>query len=70
MASVPPSAQDLLLGLLLPVWQAAIGICLVAAVIVVGIRLARRGPSRVTTALVLSGIAALAICAVGYFLTP
>jgi hypothetical protein len=59
------SAQDALLNLLLPIWQVAIGLCVLAAVVVVGIRLARRGPSRVTTALLLSGAAVAGICALG-----
>lgn len=63
-----PFAQDALLNLLLPVWQLAIGLCVVAAVVVVGFRLAQRGPSRVTTALVLSGGAVLGICALGVLL--
>lgn len=58
-------AQDALLNLLLPAWQIAIGLCVLAAVIVVGFRLAKRGPSRVTTALVITGGAILAICAIG-----
>lgn len=61
-------AQDALLNLLLPAWQVAIGLCVVAAVVVVGFRLLRRGPSRVTTALVLTGGAVLGICAVGILL--
>jgi hypothetical protein len=40
----------------------------VAAVVVVAFRLARRGPSRITTALVLTGSALLAICVVGILL--
>jgi len=62
------TAQDALLNLLLPAWQVAIGLCVVAAVVVVGFRLLRRGPSRVTTALVLTGGAVLGICAVGILL--
>jgi len=33
--------------------------------VVVGVRLARRGPSRVTTALLLTGAAVAGICALG-----
>lgn len=68
MTSAPAVAQDALLGLLLPIWQAVIAVCLLAAVVVVGVRLARRGPSRVTTALLLTGGAVLAICAAGLLL--
>jgi len=56
------------LNLRRPAWQVAIGLCVVAAVVVVGFRLLLRGPSRVTTALVLTGGAVLGICAVGILL--
>jgi hypothetical protein len=65
---LPPQAQDAMLNLLLPVWQLAIGLCVLAAVVVVGVRLAKRGSSRMATALVLSGGAVLGICAVGVLL--
>lgn len=61
-------AQDALLNLLLPAWQIAIGLCVLAAVVVAGFRLARRGPSRITTALLLTGGAVLGICALGLLL--
>lgn len=61
-------AQDALLNLLLPAWQIAIGLCVLAAVVVAGFRLARRGPSRITTALLLTGLAVVGICALGLFL--
>jgi hypothetical protein len=60
--------QDALLNLLLPAWQIAIGLCVLAAVVVAGFRLARRGPSRITTALVLTGGTVLGICALGLLL--
>ncbi|MPZ27987.1 MAG: hypothetical protein GEV12_16655 [Micromonosporaceae bacterium] len=60
--------QDALLNLLLPIWQLAIGLCVLAAVVVVGVRLAQRGPSRVTTALLLTGGAVAGVCAVGLLL--
>ena len=63
------TAQDALLNLLLPIWQVAIGVCVLAAVVVVGIRLARRGPSRVTTALLLTGGAVAGICLLGLLLS-
>jgi hypothetical protein len=61
-------AQDALLGLLLPFWQLVIGVCVLAAVVVVGIRLVRRGPSRLTTALLLTGGAVIGVCAIGLLL--
>lgn len=63
--SALPAAQGALLNLLLPVWQLAIGLCVLAAVVVGAVRLARRGPSRVTTALLLTGGAVAAICVFG-----
>jgi hypothetical protein len=61
-------AQDALLNLLLPLWQMLIGVCVLAAVVVVGIRLVRRGPSRITTALLLTGGAVVGVCALGLLL--
>ncbi|MGH3681099.1 MAG: hypothetical protein ACRDT2_12760 [Natronosporangium sp.] len=68
MTDHPRFAQDALLNLLLPIWQLAIGVCVLAAVVVVGVRLAQRGPSRVTTALVLTGGAVAGVCVVGLLL--
>lgn len=68
MTATALRAQDALLNLLLPAWQIAIGLCVLAAVAVAGFRLARRGPSRITTALLLTGGAVLGICALGLFL--
>jgi hypothetical protein len=56
---------DPLLSLLLPFWQMVIGLCVVAAVVVAGVRLARRGPSRLTTMLLLTGGAVVGTCALG-----
>jgi hypothetical protein len=59
---------DPLLNLLLPFWQMVIGLCVLAAVVVAGVRLARRGPSRLTTALLLTGGAVVGTCALGLLL--
>ena len=67
MTDQPVRAQDALLNLLLPAWQVAIGLCVLAAVVVVAVRLAQRGPSRIGTALLVTGAAVLAICAGGFF---
>jgi hypothetical protein len=61
-------AQDAVLNLLLPFWQVAIGLCVLAAVVVVGFRLAARGPSRMNTGLMLTGGAVAALCALGLLL--
>lgn len=58
--------QDPLLGLLLPLWQLVIGVLVLAAVLLSVQRLARRGNSRMTTAMlvigsVIVGLAALSI---------
>jgi hypothetical protein len=58
-------AADALLGLLLPVWQIAIGLCLAAVLVVALWRLAARGPSRMTTAMVVAGAAVLGLAAIG-----
>lgn len=68
MTDPPAGAQDALSNLLLPIWQVAIGLCVLAAMVVVAVRLARRGPSRVSTALLLTGGAVVTICAVGILL--
>lgn len=68
MTDVSPVAQATLSTLLLPIWQVAIGLCVLAAVVVVAGRLALRGPSRIKTALLITGGAVLAVCAVGILL--
>ncbi len=68
MTDAPAGAQDALSNLLLPIWQVAIGLCVIAAVVVVAVRLARRGPSRVSAALLLTGGAVVTICTVGILL--
>ena len=49
------AAEDALLGLLFPIWQAAIGVCMLVVLVVAGHRLVLRGPSRMSRAIVLSG---------------
>jgi hypothetical protein len=61
-------SQDPLLNMLVPFWQMVIGVCVVAAVVVVGFRLARRGPSRMTTALLVTGAAVAVVCTLGFLL--
>ena len=48
------TAEDALLGLLFPIWQAVIGVCLLIVMVVAGHRLLLRGPSRMSRAIVLS----------------
>ncbi|GAB2960182.1 hypothetical protein GCM10027280_56270 [Micromonospora polyrhachis] len=47
--------QDPLLGLLLPLWQLVIGVLVLVAVLLSVQRLARRGHSRMTTAMLVTG---------------
>ncbi|KAB1935749.1 hypothetical protein F8271_21400 [Micromonospora sp. ALFpr18c] len=61
-------AEEALLGLLLPFWQLVIGaVVLVVLVLSVG-RLARRGPSRMTTALLVTAAAIAGLTVIGVLL--
>ncbi|GGO07928.1 hypothetical protein GCM10011576_12860 [Micromonospora parathelypteridis] len=61
-------AEESLLGLLLPFWQLVIGaVVLVVLVISVG-RLARRGRSRMTTALLVTAAAIAGFAVIGVLL--
>ncbi|MDG4832756.1 hypothetical protein O7627_26120 [Solwaraspora sp. WMMD1047] len=61
-------ASDALFGLLLPFWQLVIGgFVLFVLVMSVG-RLARRGPSRMTTGLLVSGAAVVGLAVIGVLL--
>lgn len=67
MTATPlPVAADALLGLLFPFWQLVIGVFVVVMLAVSVRRLARRGPSRMTTALLVSGAAAVAFATIGF----
>ena len=69
--STPPGpilAEDAVLGLLLPFWQLVIG-GFVLFVLVAAVRqLARRGPSRMTTALLVTAGAIVGLALVGVLL--
>lgn len=62
-------ARDALLGMLFPLWQAVIGGCVLVVVVISVRRLIRRGPSRMGRAMIVSGVAALALFAVGLLLS-
>ncbi|MFC0098193.1 hypothetical protein ACFFKH_11705 [Micromonospora marina] len=62
---VPAVAEDALLGLLLPFWQLVIGAVVLAVLLLSVRRLARRGPSRMTTALLITAGAIAGIAALG-----
>jgi hypothetical protein len=61
-------AEDALLGLLLPVWQLVIAVLVLFAVVASVRRLARRGPSRMTTALLVTAAAIAGLAVVGVLL--
>ena len=61
-------AEEALLGLLLPFWQLVIGAFVLFVVLVSVGRLARRGPSRMTTALLITAAAIAGFTVVGVLL--
>ncbi|MEU7935177.1 hypothetical protein AB0J85_29495 [Micromonospora echinofusca] len=61
-------AEDALTGLLLPFWQLVIGAFVVFVVLVSVARLARRGRSRMTTALLVTAAAIAGFAVVGVLL--
>lgn len=68
MTDDPTIAADALLSMLFPVWQLAIGVCVLATLVVSVGRLAARGPSRMTTALLVTGAAVVGLTVVGVLL--
>jgi hypothetical protein len=67
LASSRPTGEALL-GLLSPFWEVVIGGCALVVFVVSIRRLARRGPSRMTTAMLVTGVAVIAIAALDYLL--
>ncbi|MBM0228450.1 MULTISPECIES: hypothetical protein [Micromonospora] len=65
---IAPLAEEALLGLLLPFWQLVIGAFVLFVVLVSLGRLARRGPSRMTTALLITAAAIAGFTVVGVLL--
>jgi hypothetical protein len=65
---LPGVAQGLLLDLLLPFWQLLIGGLVLIAVLVSVRRLASRGFSRMTTGLLVSAAAIVALASIGIWL--
>ncbi|MEH0972284.1 hypothetical protein V6U77_14250 [Micromonospora sp. CPCC 205546] len=61
-------AEDALTGLLLPFWQVVIGAFVIFVVVVSVARLARRGRSRMTTALLVTAAAIAGFAVVGVLL--
>jgi hypothetical protein len=58
-------AEDAVLGLLAPAWQLIISAFVLIAVVVSIPRLARRGRSRMSTALLVTGVAVVGVATIG-----
>jgi uncharacterized Tic20 family protein len=58
-------AADALLGLLLPFWQLVLGGVIIVFVFVASVRLARRGRSRMNTAIIVTGAAVISLVVIG-----
>ncbi|WP_320069295.1 hypothetical protein [Micromonospora sp. RTGN7] len=61
-------AEEALLGLLLPFWQLVIGAVVLVVILVSVGRLARRGRSRMTTALLVTAAAIAGLTVIGVLL--
>jgi len=57
----PPARADALMDLLVPAWQFVIGVVVAVVVVVMAVRLARRGRSRMRTAMVVTGAGILGL---------
>lgn len=71
MVAVPEHAHlaaDAVVGLLLPFWQLVIGSLVLVALVVSVRRLARRGPTRMTTGLLVTAAAIVGLALIGVFL--
>ncbi|GIE29270.1 hypothetical protein Ait01nite_023150 [Actinoplanes italicus] len=68
MATPPALAADAVLGLLVPLWQWAIGLLVLVTVVVSARKLLMRGPSRMGGALLLAGGAVLVLTAISYIM--
>jgi hypothetical protein len=55
------SGADALLGMLFPVWQLVIAVCLVIVTVIAGHKLLMRGPSRMSRGVVVAGGAILGV---------
>ncbi|SDY85945.1 hypothetical protein SAMN05421684_1948 [Asanoa ishikariensis] len=62
----PVLAEDALLGMLVSFWQLVIGLCVLLALGAAAYRLAARGPSRMTTAMLVTGAAVVGIAVLSY----
>jgi hypothetical protein len=58
-------AADALLGMLLPFWQLVLGVVILIFLVGASVRLARRGRSRMNTAIVVTGAAVIGLVLIG-----
>ncbi|GAA1817942.1 hypothetical protein HC028_20750 [Planosporangium flavigriseum] len=58
-------AGDGLLATLAPIWQIVIGGCVLVCLVAASVRLARRGRSRMTTALLVTAAAVVSLAVIG-----
>jgi hypothetical protein len=63
-----PALADPLLDLLAPFWQGLIGGCVLLVTVLAAVRLARRGHSRMRTAMIVTGAAIVALTVAGILL--
>jgi peptidoglycan/LPS O-acetylase OafA/YrhL len=68
LRSPRPLAEDALLSMLVPLWQLVIAVVLLIVMAVAVWRLARRGRSRMTTAVVIAAIAVIGVNALALLL--
>ncbi|MFI6133215.1 hypothetical protein [Micromonospora sp. NPDC051141] len=68
LSRLPALAEEALLGLLLPFWQLVIGAFVLAVLVLSMGRLVRRGPSRMTTALLVTAAAIACFAVLGVLL--
>ncbi|GGN99762.1 hypothetical protein GCM10010112_93850 [Actinoplanes lobatus] len=68
MATPPTLAADAVLGLLVPLWQWAIGLLVLVTVMLSARKLLMRGPTRMGGALLLAGAAVVALTAISYLM--
>jgi hypothetical protein len=66
MPPSPAHASDALFGLLFPLWQLVIGVLVLVAVVASVYRLAQRGPTRMSGAMLLTGAAVVCLAVVSY----
>ncbi len=66
MGYPPALAAEALTGLLMPIWQLVIGVCVLVTLVVAGYRLFMRGPSRMGGAMLIVGGTLVGIAVLSY----